>query len=66
MKSLFVSVGLAAFLAPAFGATLFSDNFDSSATALDVAPTGWTQTSGMVDNFPKWRFWSSLYCGHLR
>src|SRR5262249_22100462 len=55
-KTLFLSIGLAAFLAPAFGATLFSDNFDSSVTGLNVAPNGWTTTFGTVDTFQHGNF----------
>jgi hypothetical protein len=41
---------VAAWTQPAFGAILFSDDFNgNAATALNTAPIGWTQSSGTVD-----------------
>lgn len=46
--ALFLS--LAAFsVAPAFGNTIFYDNFDSNSLNLNNPPAGWTSTNGTVD-----------------
>jgi len=42
-------VGLLVGPIAASAATVFSDNFNASASGLNVAPTGWTVTDGTVD-----------------
>lgn len=49
VKACLCALALSAFTSGAQAAVLFSDNFDSNATSLNVVPAGWTVSNGTVD-----------------
>lgn len=49
VKACLCALALSTFTSGAQAAVLFSDNFDSNATSLNVVPAGWTVSNGTVD-----------------
>jgi hypothetical protein len=49
VKKILLALVVAAFGSAAQAQTIFSDNFDANALALNAVPTGWTVTNGTVD-----------------